>query len=357
MTTVMTQRRGLVPVGRGRRFQVDCLVTEAGPLPDPGVFLYMVRDRSDPRLDAFERICTAADLDIFPMDRAQALRDRQSYYRRADYVSSYTEVEAGQAAADVITSAVDRLVSSWTVYADTFSTAGFTTPTAGAQTYTFPLEDSVPLEDRVAAYDAAVLAREAADAAVAAKTAAIARLNEQRADQVSRRVLVARLLETLSPVAEYQDALATQINGGLTPLSQLLDVVGATPPVLEADITAGRIDADANIRDWLRDPDDEEEGEADEGSVLPYLRAAGTVETNLQAAWARLRTQLAGVQLRVLELQAELDAIDDALDALDLQLGTATSELATLTEAAEAAAEAADDALASVRELCPTHAA
>jgi len=355
MATTLHQRRGLVSIAGGRRFRIEAEVADAGDLPDRGLFVYNIRLAKNAALDSFVRIAEPADIDIFLTDRARALAAGQAYYRRADYVVDFVELEAADATAKVITSTVSRLYDRWMLYNDSFSTTAFTGSPSGTEITTFPLDDSAPLDVRIATYEAAVVASADADADVVAKEASIERLEFQITELESRHLLVSSVYDAVVDTQTYGDNLAITIGPGVGVVNTLLDGVSAASVAYEADIVSTYIHASALSRAWVRDPDPDESEETNEGILAVQLRSARVGVENIETGWARLRARLATLANRAATLLATLNSIESDLATRRSSLAVATAELIALETAQALASAEVTSALASVRELSPTY--
>jgi hypothetical protein len=119
------------------QYVIQAEVTDAGDLPDTGLFVMTVNDREDPKADTFARVATVADLGPtsssgLSTDRPTALllipEPDTAYYRtnRATFV--YADLPTAVAAEDVLKSRLDELVTAWQTYDTKFVADGVLAP-------------------------------------------------------------------------------------------------------------------------------------------------------------------------------------------------------------------------------------
>lgn len=313
---LLVQTRGYA-AGAGRtRYLHSTQIVEAGDLPDTGWFLKIVVDPQAPSLDRFVRVCGPKDISEFGMDRATSVRAGVSYYRVSTFSRWWDDLAAAQDDAAMIRSLCSRLAAIWRQVQDAWLTD------ADGDQYTLPLPQDALVEERTAAYEAALSQRDAASARVTTAMAAEVQANQS----VTRLVSALATLRTAHTTAEATRAALAQVRailqGGLvTDVHAFLDEVAAGIVAYNGESQSGN-----SSYAYFADPDDEESGEANEGSVtalVPGLRSA---------AWAA---------------SGHVVAIDGQMGALTAQV----SELgAAVTEAEQALTVAQRAALAAQRE-------
>jgi hypothetical protein len=109
-------------------YEIVMQVTDAGDLPDAGVFVMAANIPEDPKSDTLARVATIADMEALVLDRPTALLENAEgitpYYRSAQLTVRYDSLTTAVAAKDVLKSRVDELVSDWQTYLGKFVADG-----------------------------------------------------------------------------------------------------------------------------------------------------------------------------------------------------------------------------------------
>lgn len=163
--------------------------TDRGGLPDVSIFLLRIEDASDPTLDVFTRVVTMPDLDVttgYGTDRNAAILAGKSYWRSAEMVKYFDEVDVAVEARRVLEDEINRVAGDHSSYTGSFYTTG--------EDKSFPVAQEAIGDALKAAYATALSDFEAAQAAQedadAALTAAQNDYNDEQ-DWVSKHDLLA----------------------------------------------------------------------------------------------------------------------------------------------------------------------
>lgn len=320
---VLVQTRGYVSGTGATRYLHRTQITTAGDLPDTGWFLKQIVDARAPALDRFARVCGPKDITDFGMDRAAAVRAGAVYYRVATFQRWWEDLSAAQEDAAMVRSLCSRLAAIWRQVQEAWLTD------ADGEQYTLPLPQDSLVEERTEAYETALAQRDAASARVTTAIAAEVQANQA----VTRLVSHLATIRTAHATASTTRAALAQVRAILT--DGLVDAVQEFLAEVSAGIAAYSAESQsANPSyNYFADPDDEESGEDDEGSVtalIPGLR---------QAAWAA-NGQTAAIDGQMTSLTAQVAALGTAV--LDVESALTSAQRVALAAQRERMAAQTD---------------
>ena len=150
-TLILNEERAVILVSGLQQYQVRCMCTASGELPDTGIFLYQIIDQADPLQDVFIRIVEIADFD--PIDsyldnRLAATLRGDTYWRSPALSKIYSSIDLAKAAVTAIFDRVNALVIEYETYITDFKT----TPSVDV---VFPASDVSLVQSLKDDYDAA----------------------------------------------------------------------------------------------------------------------------------------------------------------------------------------------------------
>lgn len=157
--TVVNQERTALHVDGVPMFRITAVCTDAGDLPDTGLFLYQIVDPDDGGLDVFTRIVEIADFsstDGYSNNRTTAVLAGDTYWRSYVLTKDYDSVTVADAAVTALFDRINQLVNDYHTYNTDFETA------PGGEDTNFPTSDPTELEARVTTYNTAYTTYETA---------------------------------------------------------------------------------------------------------------------------------------------------------------------------------------------------
>jgi hypothetical protein len=152
--TKTVQTRKAVYVEGVEKFELAIHVSEKGDLPTLAIFVVKIEDATDPKEDSFARVANIADLTTLKEVRTEAVSADEEYYRVSSYIFYYDDLDTAVAAADVLNSRIDELVTDWRTYDEDFE--------ATSEETAHPSYDESTFEELVTAYETCLAAEETA---------------------------------------------------------------------------------------------------------------------------------------------------------------------------------------------------
>jgi len=223
-------------------YQIINTLTHNGPLPDHGVFVFLIVDEADPSQDTFFRIAEVPDLSAFLFGRDNALAVGGSYYRISSLTATSSSFSEADALATTIKERVDTLVVSWTAASEDW---------LGSEAYLLPTGDPTR-EDTYrdaytvaySAYVSALISRDEIQEDLDAKKAEIERYR-------TLAVLVEDIKTRMDFILKAETTYSTRVSSVSSADCTVLSTIQAYYIPLEESITGARtpVDEAAQIAD------------------------------------------------------------------------------------------------------------
>lgn len=209
MPTIISSTRNVAVIDGVQQFRIVTVCTQAGILPDTGIFVHEIKDPGDPGEDVFDRVTDIVDFDNYLNDRVAAVARGDSYWRSYVLTKFYTDVQVANSAKTAIQDRVDELASDYDTYYNDFqATSESTELPTGAETLLNSLNSAY--NSAYAAYESAVSAEETAESAKStadsAYTAAKTRLESLQGvfDSASARKI--EMAQAYSGMVAFRDS-------------------------------------------------------------------------------------------------------------------------------------------------------
>jgi hypothetical protein len=132
------------------RYRLYAACTEKGSLRDTNIFLHEIVDPNAPLRDVFTRVLQVTDLDLdigYKSNRLQALSAGSAYWRAAQMVKYFEEVDVAVQAKQVLRDEINRLIADYTAYTTQYETSG--------DDVAFPTGETSLVAQYTGAYDSA----------------------------------------------------------------------------------------------------------------------------------------------------------------------------------------------------------
>jgi hypothetical protein len=320
--TIVHQIRTAATTDSGAEYTIDASCSAPGTLPDASIFLVQVVTPSDPKDDAFLRLCSPADFAAYGTNRDQAAIT-DGIYRAVSYTFRYTSVAIANDAWGTLSGAINALVNEH----DVFLTLFLTRP-EGVDTF-YPTIDQSEKTQRIATYQARIV-----DVATA----------EAERDEHQRTCRYPKTLELST--AQTNLAQASSDLARVKPVRSVVDVLAVGYPTAQATINTALIAAmtatstsSATAPQQLAINSQLQAAQRSNDDIGSYdIRLIAEVQTPL-AAFVGL------LEARVIDLTSAVGAAQSELAACDLEMSRLQGDL-------DEARRARDAALAAVREVC-----
>jgi hypothetical protein len=353
--TQTEQTRNAIYIDGVETFEIIITVTDAGDLPSKAVFVVQIQTQTDPKTDTFARVAAIADFTTYGTDRVAAIAAGDEYYRVTTFTFYYTDLNTGVAAADVLSSRIDELVTNWQTYDTSF--------VATAEIVEHPQPSLSAFEAAVAAYDTAVTAEATAkttrDDAKTAYDLAVTDAATAAATVTATQTLYNNSLT----VKGYFDACLT----GLTNLYTKSNAFSGTGTAAGAFLTNSktyRTAAETLRGACTADPPTSAQKSAYDSAVATYNSQVGAFETDIatyrQDVTVSLAAKNTGDSNQAL-FAAYCSGLQTAYTTAQTAKATADTAVATTlttykeAQAAYVVAQAnTEAALAAVRSMDPT---
>jgi hypothetical protein len=321
--TRVTQIRKPIITDEGAKYQIVLQCTLPGTLPSAAIFLMQVVQDSDPKNDAFTRLCAAADFDTYGTSRNASITANTRLFRTTSLTLTYDDVATANGAWQELTSRINTLVREYDVYLESFLT-----PDSGTET-TFPTVDPGVKNELIAAYEQRLLdVAEAEDA----------RDDGQRECDV--KVLELRTLQQSLQQAQTDYATMAPIKGAV---DALVPTYSASSAQIAASANAIRVLNSVSTASAAEKAQIEAQCVALDGA-LTTLNVANTSLVN------DVQVSIAGY---VGSLQARITDLTQQVNAKQLEVNECHLEMADLQAAVDEARKQRDASLATLRGVCP----
>jgi hypothetical protein len=315
-TIALQKRISQVGAFGGAEYKVETYVSERGDLPDSGVFLLEILDANDPSLDTLARIATVADLSTYRVDRVQAVRSGERFFRSSATTVTYTDLNVAQTAVEVLKDFINRLVVAIQQFNLSFSTEGEPGPPEDYTEIEFPLV-SAAIEERLVE-DYRVKKQAVADLQVSVE-----------AKSVECTSLSAQLTTATTQLAELRDLqsvlgdLDTQLQASVTAFGTLFtdgeDFAGKVDTGIDVYMTEGLVWSTNPSTLYFNDPNRDISPEAEEGEVATALYTFnGTMRSG--------RQELSKLNQRILALTTTSNSVTGQVTLKEAEVTTLESD-------------------------------
>lgn len=320
--THVTQVRKPAVIDGGTKYQLSAQCTDAGTLPDTGIFLFLVVQPEDPKNDAFQRIVDVVDFTQYGTSRQASITSGEGYYRSAYLTISYDDIATANGGRTELDSRINALVSNY----DTYITA-FLTPDEGSDII-YPVVDEGTKNALIAVYQATLPLVTAAEDV---------RDAEQVECDKKQFELTALQMQLTEATSDLNDLLPVQISlASLVPIYSGAVATTATASASARTLVNGSAASSTdkgNINSQLSTID---------GSASQLSTANSTLVESVQTP---LGVLVGTLQSRVTDLTRQVNA--KQLEVNDCLLQGAQAQAAVDQARAER-----DQALADVRAVC-----